>query len=138
MSTRRPMPNYFVFLLALSWLALAMTGCSRAPYRNTDLTPDSAEGREIREQLATLKNGGATGVPAFMRTHAAIDNERAAMLQWALRQLVTADALELRSVDAFGPDIVRAVIAAKHGTAEQENTFLLVRKGHRLQWASPN
>jgi hypothetical protein len=117
---------------------MGLAGCSRAPYRNTDLTPDSAEGREINEQLATLKNGGAAGVPAFMRAHAAVDNERAAMLQWALGQLVTADALELRSVDAFGPDIVRAVIAVKRGGAEQENTFLLVRKDHRLQWASPN
>ena len=138
MSTQRPMPNKFLTLLALGLLALAMTGCSRAPYRNTDLTPDSAEGRDIREQLTTLKNGGTAGVPAFMRAHAAVDNERAAMLQWALGQLVAADALELRSVDAFGPEIVRAVIAVKRGGVEQENTFLLVRKDHRLQWASPN
>ena len=138
MSTRRPMPSYFFPLLALSLLALAMAGCSRAPYRNTDLTPDSAEGREITEQLATLKNGGTAGVAAFMRAHAAVDNERTVMLQWALGQLVTADTLELRSLDAFGPDIVRAVVAVKRGGAEQENTFLLVRKDHRLLWASPN
>ena len=138
MSTLRPMPNYFFPLVALGLLAVGVAGCSRAPYRNTDLTPDSAEGREISEQLATLKNGGTAGVPAFMRAHAAVDNERAAMLQWALGQLVTADTLELRRLDAFGPDIVRAVIAVKRGGAEQENTFLLVRKKNRLQWASPN
>jgi len=138
MNTLRPMPNYFFPLLALCLLVMGMTGCSRAPYRNADLPPDSAEGRDIGEQLATLKNGGATGVPAFMRAHAAVDNERTAMLQWALGQLATADTLKLRSLDTFGPDIVRAVIAVTHNGVEQENTFLLVRKDHRLRWASPN
>jgi len=132
------MSNHFFPLLALSLLALAMAGCSRAPYRNTDLAVESPEGREISEQLVTLKDGGTAGIPAFMRAHAVVDNERAAMLQWTLKQLVTADALKLRSLDAFGPDVVRAVISVKQGTAEQETTFLLVRKNGRLLWASPN
>ena len=138
MSTLRPMPNYFFPLVALGLFAVGLAGCSRAPYRNTDLTPDSAEGREVKEQLADLKAGGAGGVAGFMRAHAAADNERTAMLQWALGQLATADALELRGLDAFGPDIVRAVVAVKRNAAEQENTFLLVRQDNHLLWASPN
>ena len=133
-----PMPQYFLPFWVLVLVAAGLAGCSRAPYRNADLGLDSAEGREITAQLADLKAGGATGVPTFMRTHAAADNERAAMLQWALKQLATAEALELRSLDAFGPEVVRAVVAVKRNGTEQETTFLLVRKANRLWWASPN
>jgi len=126
------------FLLILGLLVLAVAGCAPKPYRQADLAVDSPEGRAVAADLAALKSGGRAGIATFLRTRAANDPARLALLQWALGQLAAADAVELRSLDAFGPDVVRAVISVKQGAAEQETTFLLVRKDGRLLWASPN
>ncbi len=124
--------------LCLACLFLPLAGCSPTTFKNADLSLDSAEARTVAGQLVRLKDGGAAGLEPFLREYAVTDSAQTAMLRSMLESMATADTLELRSADQFGPEILRVVIRARRGADEGERAFLLVRKDNRLLWAAPN
>lgn len=128
-----------IITLCLAAALLIPAGCSpKKVYKNRDLALDSAEAREVAAQLVVLKNGGAAGVESFLQAHAAADNPQAAMLRGVLAELAATDSVELRSVEQFGPEVLRVVVHARRGDAEAERAFLLVRKDGALLWVAPN
>lgn len=124
--------------LCLACLLLSLAGCSPKAFQNADLPLDSAEARTVAGQLARLKAGGAGGVEPFLREHAVADGTPTAMLRGMLESMASADTLELRSAEQFGPDVLRVVVHARRGAEEGERAFLLVRKDGHLLWAAAN
>ena len=125
------------------WLALAvpvlLSGCSDE-YGHERLPDEAPEAARVREMIAAVREAGPDRIDAVASEQAAgdLDDRQRQALVAALREVAEADAAELRKLDAYGPDVLRASIELRQADARREVHLLVVRKQDRLLWAGPN
>jgi len=117
--------------------ALPAGGCGGNDYQQEELGLDGPVAGQIDELLADLRGSGQGQLDRYMQRHAASDlpAERRDALAAALRMLRQRD-IELRKLDRFGADVVRAGFALGENASMQ--WMLLVKTDGQWKWAGPN
>ncbi|MBS3734218.1 MAG: hypothetical protein KGY99_04755 [Phycisphaerae bacterium] len=120
-------------------VAMLLGGCGRE-YGHERLDDASEPSRRVREMIAALRSAGTENLAVVYHAQcvAELSEDRADRLRTALRRIAQADAAELRKLDAYGGDVLRASIELQSGQRRKTVFLLLVAKGDKLLWAGVN
>ena len=119
---------------------LLLAGCS-GDHKHSRLGLDSPEAARIRQMVENLRTAGEAGLDRIIQTDAAtgLPESKAKMLRGTLLELIEADSVELKKIDEFGSNVLRAIFELKaDGETSTLATLLIVNDDDQIRWAGRN
>ena len=119
---------------------LLLAGCSDG-HEHSRLGLDSPQAAKIKQMADKLRSAGEAGLDGILQTDAAADlpQAKAKMLRGTLLELIQADSVELKQIDEFGPNVLRAIFELKSdGETATLATLLIVTDDDQIRWAGRN
>ncbi len=114
-------------------------GCSR-DYEQKQLGDDSPQAGQVRDMIASLRQGGLERLDETMRRQAAegLSRQQQAGLRATLAEIIEAEKVELNRLDRFGKNVCRAALDLSEGPQQSKVFVLLVESQGDLRWAGRN
>lgn len=120
--------------LILAMLAAGLTACSREYTRKSgDMSKEIAQ---VKQMIQDLRSAGDIAYEAVLKTQLSgdLDDTQQQGMLLGMKELTTADSVEVVAVDQFGDRVCRAHLKIKGPQGQYNAFYLLVKKDDRLYW----